>query len=259
MYSNSQIQAQRNSDPFSYAHCTFLMGDQGGGKSVSAVTRLIEDALRHIVAIKRVEDGKEFGAQSLSKLEKRMCKDKGYIVTTDTIKVKTSRGWRIMRIPPHFIIIPSIHIYCNFHLYGIKYMFVTPVQIIELLEAEKMCNGRLVIDESHMIMNNRDCMSSLGKMLAKDSYTFRKRHLDVDIMCAHEQMIDIAIRKVATERRLCTFDKTTKKVTMNITGKGYPQPKEVTYDAWPYFKYYDTDELPHMPSNQVNKAIAQAR
>ncbi len=250
---------EQQNQPFSYAHCVAIMGDQGSGKSVSAATRIVEDALKHIVAIKRYDDGRVFQALPLSKDEKKLCLDKGYAISIDSVKVKTDKGWRIMQVPPRCIIIPSIHIYCNFHLYGIRYMLVNPIMVIELLENEKMRNGRLVLDEAHMIMNNRDCMSALGKILAKDSYTFRKRHLDVDIMSAHEQMIDIAIRKVITERRFCTYDPKTMKVTINISGKGYPQPKEVTYDAWPYFKYYFTDELFHAPSGQVNKAIAQAR
>jgi hypothetical protein len=246
--------------PFSYAKVSLLSGDQGSGKSNTGTARIIDDAIAHIVAIKRSDDGKEFQARALDKDEKRWVASKGYVVTFDTVKVKTSsQGWRIMQIPPKFIIIPSIHIYCNFHLFGVRYMYLTWPEIIEMLEAEKLADGRLSIDEFHMFGNVRDCMSSLGKVLAKDSYTFRKRHLNVDIMCANERLADFAVRLVVTERRLCSYDSATKMVTNTITGKNYKQPKEISYPAWQYWKYYKTDELFHAPSGQVNKAIAQAR
>jgi hypothetical protein len=235
-------------------------GEQGSGKSNTGTARTIDDAIKHIVAIKRYDDGKIFQAKSLDKDEKKWVTDKGYSITYDTVKVRTTdKGWRIMQIPPRFIIIPSIHIYANFHLYGVKYLYLTWPQIIEMLEAEQMEDGRLEIDEFHMFGNVRDCMSSLGKVLAKDSYTFRKRHLDVDIMCANERLADFAVRLVVTERRLCSYDERTGIVTNTITGKKYPQPKDVSYPAWQYRKYYKTDELFHAPSGQVNKAIQQAR
>ncbi len=257
--SNTQNNIPANQRPFSYAKVTLLCGDQGSGKSNTATARIIDDSITHIVAIKRADDGKIFQASPLDKDEKNWVISKGHSITYDTVKVKTSsKGWRVMQIPPHFVIIPSIHIYTNFHLYGVRYMYLTWPQIIEMLEAEKLKDGRLGIDELHMIANVRDCMSSLGKVLAKDSQTFRKRHLDVDIMCTYERLADFAVRLVITERRMCSYDERTRMVTNTITGKKYKQPKEISYPAWQYWKYYKTDELFHAPSGQVNKAIAQA-
>jgi len=259
MITEQRNTAQNASQPFTYAKVCLIGGDQGSGKSNTGTARTIDDAIKHIVAIKRVEDKKEFQAKSLDKDEKAWVIGKGYRITYDTVKVRTGTGWRIMQIPKNFIIIPSIHIYANFHLYGVKYLYLTWPQIIEMLEHEQIYDGRLEIDEFHMFGNVRDCMSSLGKVLAKDSYTFRKRHLNVDIMCASERLADFAVRLVVTERRLCTYDDRTGMVTNTITGKNYKQPKEVTYPAWQYRKYFWTDEQFHAPSGQVNKAIAQAR
>ena len=46
--------------PFTYAKLTLVQGEQGSGKSVVSVARAVDDAIKHIVSIRRVDDGKEF-------------------------------------------------------------------------------------------------------------------------------------------------------------------------------------------------------
>ncbi len=101
-------------------------------------------------------------------------------------------------------------------------------------------------------------MTSLGKSLAKYGFTYRKRHLDVDIMCPAENLMDWNNTLIITERRMCKFDENTKIVTMIVKGKGQPK-KEVSYYAPQYWKYYWTDERPRLLSSQVGKAIMQGR
>ncbi len=246
--------------PFSYAKVAICSGDQGSGKSNTIVARAIDAAIASIVGLQRVSDGFIYKVSPLSKEEKIILKEKGYVLSYDTIKLYLPDGSvKITSIPPKHIILPSIRIFPNFHLYGVEYSLCTIAQIVEWLDAGIIRDGRLLIDEYHIAGNARDSMTSLGKALSKYSFTYRKRHLNVDIACAHEKLADFTARLVVTEHISCINDPETNNITLTITGKGHPRPKEVTYWGKQYWKYYNTDELFRLPGSAVEKAVAQAR
>ncbi len=244
--------------PFSYAHVCLIEGEQGGGKSNTGVARAIEVAIDNIVAVKRIDDEAVFKAAPLSFQEKKKLEADGYRVRYDTIKMLVDNKIKIMNIPPKHIIIPSINIFYNLNLYGVKYYHLTISQIIEWLDLGYIRDGRLLIDEYQAVGGARDSMTSLGKTLQQYSFTYRKRHLDVDIMCHHQRLADWTSKLVVTEHIYCTYDEDTNMVTATIKKKKQPE-KKVSYDGSLYWKYFRTDQLPQLPASRVGKAIAQAR
>lgn len=245
--------------PFTYAHASILVGDQGSGKTCSGVARAIDAGINSIVGLKRVSDGITLKASPLSLEQKKDLKAKGYNVTYDTVLVHFPEGKRVMRIPSGYIIIPQLNIFTNFHLFGIRYWFRTLEQILWGLEHGQIMDGRLLMDEYQFAGSARDGMTRLGKALYKYSFTYRKRHLDVDIMCATERLADWPARVVVTERIMCSANPDNPaKITLVIKGKGKPQ-REFSYNGSQYWKYFFTDELPRMPAGQLAKAMAGAR
>ena len=247
--------------PFSYAHVAMIVGDQGSGKSNTGTARIVEDALDNIVAVKRLSDGAEFKAESLTKEERINLLEKGYKPTFDTVKLYLPDGKiHIAPVPPNHVIIPSINIFTNFHLYGIRYTYCpTWATIIQWLEAGIICDGRLTIDEYHIGGNARDFMSSLGKALSKYSFTYRKRHLNVDILCVHKRLADWTMRLVVTENIMCSYDEKTRVITYTQKGRGQTKAQEHSYYAPYYWKNFKTDELFKLTESQVGGAVSMGR
>ncbi len=247
--------------PYTYAHIAMIVGDQGSGKSNTGTARNIDNALDAIVAVKRISDGKIFKATPLSHEERNKLKEDGYTLTFDTVKLYLPDGKiHIRPVPENHIIIPSINIFTNFHLFGVRYIFCRSwAQIIDWLDKDIIRNGRLSIDEYHIGGNSRDFMTGLGKALSKYNFTFRKRHLEVDILCVHKRLAEWTTRLAVTENIMCKYDENTKMITYEQKKRGETKFHEHSYYAPTYWKYFDTDEEFKLPEGQVGRAMASAR
>lgn len=241
------------SQPLSHARICLCEGEQGEGKSVTAVARVIGASIRSIVAIRNGENGKEYKAVALSKDDKEWLRAKDIPYFFDTVKMQLEDDWHIGRIPDNYIIVPSIGIFCNFHLYGVEYTYATMAQIIEWLDKGLIRDGYLVLDENYITGNARESHAAFSRALTKYSNTFRKRHLNVIMMYPHERMADWIYRWAVREWILCSYDEKTYIVTLTIK-KRREREKVVSFYAPQYWKYYDTDELPRLPASQVDKA-----
>ncbi len=153
---------------------------------------------------------------------------------------------------------PTIKIFCNFHLYGVPYVYGTLGQIIEWLDAGIIQDGHLVLDENYIGGNARESMGSLGRALTKYSMSFRKRHLRVIMIYPHERMADWIFRWAVRERILCSYNEKTHYITLTIKRRRLPT-KTVSFYAPQYWKYFWTDELFQLPTRDVGKAVAAAR
>ncbi len=235
--------------PFTRAKVTILTGEQGSGKSGTGTARVI-DAYYKRAAELYVRD-----------VLQKAWVVKAYNFITHVAKVKDENGVvRRIAVPEEYEAKSDVRIFCNYHLYGIPYVYCTIDQIIEWLDADIITEAWLLIDEYYIVGNARECMTALGKALEKYSFQFRKRRLNVIIMCPLEKMADWTMRLIVTERIECEYDEDTGKVTLTIKRKGVRgEPRKITYDSRPYRRFYNTDERVKLPGRGVARAVEMAR
>jgi hypothetical protein len=187
-----------NNKPHEYAHITIIEGDQGSGKSNTAVGMVVDDYK----------------------------------------KDNTRR------------------IYANFHLYGVRYMYLPLPVLLEYLNSDLIRDAWVLVDEGYIEGDKRDSMNSLAKTVTKFRNQIRKRKIDFVLIAPDSTELDFRWRKVATKRILCTYNPKTKRITMYIKKKGVTRTKVVSYYAPQYWKYFRTDEVREIPSGQISKALA---
>ena len=154
---------------------------------------------------------------------------------------------------------PNIRIYANFHLFGIKYVFLPLPQLLSLLNSGLIRDGYLLIDEGYISGNAREGMSSLVRVITKMSNQIRKRHLHLYLATPNSRQLDWQFRWAQTEHIFCDFNDKTKYITLTIRKKGVRKAQIVSYYAPQYWKYYNTDEIFELPENQIAKALASVQ
>lgn len=216
--------------PFSAAHITIIEGDQGSGKSNTGTARVVDayfkDCVRVFCQDKKIE-----------------CEVKIYNRKNRTARVRYKGELKLLRIPPEYKLHSPLHIYANFHLYGIPYVYCKSFErILEWLKNGTIIEGILIIDEYYIGGNARECMSKLGRELGKQSFQYRKMQLEVIIITPMAKLIDWIARVIPTEHILCSYDEKTRKVTLTIRKKGVRGTKTVIYDATQYWANFWTNE-----------------
>lgn len=218
--------------PFQYAHVTFITGEQGSGKSVSAVAR-VRDAYDKDCVNNYCREILKIGAVV-----------KWYDRRKRIAKISHNRILKLIRIPESYKLHSSLKIFCNFHLFGMRYTFIPSFQhLARWLEDGTIAEGYLVIDEYYLGGFARESMSVLTRRLAQLSQQFRKRQLEVIIMCQLARMADWTMRMTPTEFISCSYDEKTHKVTLQIRKKGVRGERKVSFDVRLYWGNYWTNEL----------------
>ncbi len=150
----------------------------------------------------------------------------------------------------------TLKIYCNFHLFGIPYVYLPLHIMIQYLNSGLIRNAYLVIDEGYIGGNAREGMSSLVRVITKMANQIRKRHLHFYIATPNARQLDWQFRWAKTENILCSYDDKTRMITVMIKNKRkYKRPRIITYYAPQYWPYYDTDEQFKIPEGQIAKAL----
>ena len=224
--------------PFSSARITLIDGDQGNGKSVTAVARIYDAYSVDAVSIY---------CREILKIE---CEVKSYIRVYEVegiqgvAKIKYKGELKRIRIPSKYKFRSPMRIFTNFHLYGIPYVYCqTFHQILNWLKVGIICDGILAIDEYYIGANARESLGLLGRELEKQSFQYRKMQLEVMILTPLAKVIDWTARMINTERITCIdFNEKTNRVTLEIKKKGLIGSRTITYDASPYFCNYWTNE-----------------
>lgn len=237
--------------PLSYASVTIIDGEQGSGKSMSAVQTVVDESHKYMTSIK-LADGTIVKAEPV--LSKR-----GYPV------IGYARIWqpnpRIMKIPNGSIIHTdgAVRIIYNGHLWGIQYAHMELKDIIEHLNDGTIRDCFLIIDEAYIGADRREGLSPVVKAISKLTKQLRKRHIRL-IMCTPDSTeLDMRFQKIEVEHIVCSYDDDTKLVTKFIRNpKKYKRTREVSYDSRLYRKYYDTDEIFELSEIQIERAMAMA-
>jgi len=228
--SNQALQTT-DTQPFSEAHIILIEGDQGQGKSNTAVGMVVDAYHKGCVRI--------------------FCRDKlniacdviNYDRKNRIAKIRYDGEVKLIRIPSSYKLQSPMKIFANFHLYGIPYVYCPSfAHILMWLAQGIIVDGWLLIDEYYIGGNARDSMTGFGKALQKQGFQYRKMQLEVVIITPMASTIDRYMRIIPTKRISCSFNKKTKEITLEIKEKGIHGKKTVTYDASQYWGNYWTNE-----------------
>lgn len=221
------------------ADIRILTGPQGSGKSITGVAYPVDDYFEHAKAI--FPSGNKYPIVS----------------TFPYYLCKTGDG-RVLRLPRDFkekgiSIISPIKIFANFHLYGIRYAFTDMPMMIKNINSPLITDAWFLIDESFMI-DKRNSMTQVGKIIAQFGATIRKRRLHLLIMVQYKSFAELRLRIFATQTILCEYDKGAHYVNLTISRKGEKKKRSVSYNSMPYRRYYDTYELIPIPEHVIERA-----
>jgi hypothetical protein len=225
--------------PYTEAHVTYIVGSQGGGKSVTAVARLKDKYDKIAVKI---------FCKKVLKINPIV---KDYDRQTRIAKIVHNGQRRLIRIPDNYDLFAPMRdfehspmrIFSNCHLYGMVYKYIPSFRhLARWLKNGTIHDCWLMLDEYYMGAGARSCMSVLGKELSNQSQQFRKGQMDVIIISPISKLTDWTSRLLPTEQIDVSFNKTTGIVTLEIKKKGVKGTKTVKFDSRPYRKYYWTNE-----------------
>lgn len=232
MKENPQTEvSNKRSAPFAYAHVTILEGEQGSGKSNTAVAKVVDAYDQDCV--------ENYCRERLG----MVCQCKSYSRKFKVAKIKHNGTVKLVRIPQNYKLHSSLQIHANFHFYGLPFYYYPNFNsLLGGLQSGRIRDGYLVIDEYYLGANARDSMTRLTRELAKQSFQFRKKRLEVIYVTPVAKTIDWIARYIPTERIICSYNERTRKVTLSIRKKNQKGTKEVTYDASRYWPNYWTEE-----------------
>jgi len=216
--------------PFTEAKVTILEGEQGGGKSITGVAKVVDAYHLDCVRV-------------FCEKHNIICVPKGYSPKTRVARIRHQGKLKLFKIPENYKLHSPMRIFCNFHLFGIPFVYCQSFNhILKWLKDDIIRDGWLLIDEYYIGGNARESMSALGRELEKQSFQYRKMQLQVVYMTPMARLIDWTARMIPTERIECEFDSKTGKVTLRIKKKGNKGTREISYDSKPYRRYYWTNE-----------------
>lgn len=238
--------------PFTYAPVTIIEGEQKSGKTETAVTRVVDPTFANMTSVK-LADGTIIKAQPLLNKE-------GYPIIGYGKLWLPNQEPRIMKIPPKSCVIAdSIKVICNGHLYGIRYFHMKLRDIIMHLNDGLIRECFLIIDEAYIGGDRRDGLSPLVKVISKLGFQIAKRHITLIMCLPDSSVLDLRLQGLETEHIVTSYDEITQKITMFIRNrKKYKRPREVSYYAPTYWKYYNPDEEFEIPEIQLTRALAMA-
>lgn len=231
--------------PLSYAPIGIIEGEQGSGKSITGVARVVDATFENITEV--VLPNKDIiKAEPVLPVKPGIAKL--YFPNKEPIIGKLPAG--------SVAIAEDVRIYANFHLYGIRAMYLPIKLLLEFLNTGLITDGYLLIDEGYIATNAREGMTALVRLVMKLTNQVRKRHLHLYLLTPHSRQIDWQIRWAKTEHIQCSYDEITAEVSLIIKRKG-EKPINVTFGTKQYRPYYDTDEQFEIPEGEILKALAK--
>jgi hypothetical protein len=228
--------------PFTEAKVTFIAGEQGKGKSVTGVARIVDAYDNKCV---------ELWCEKYLKIK---CVSKSYNRDTRNALIIHDGIKKNIHIPEKYDIQEPMRvanyedcpfrIFANCHLYGIVYKFIPSFRhLIKWLKQGVIKDCYLLLDEYYMGGSARGSMTTLGKELTNQNQQFRKGQMHVIIITPIDRLAEWSSRLTATERIDATsFDKKTGVVTIEIKRKGVTGVKTVRYNSLYYRRFYWTNE-----------------
>jgi len=248
--------------PMSFADVRLFFGDQGQGKSITAVASAIDDYylyLTHVVS----PEGELLKARALNEEEQvyleAPLKDGGMGLKYNNLKhmrIFNDDGTKskIVSVPSNFVVLSPVRVFANRMMYGIRYMYADLEHLIGYINTPLMTNGWVLLSES-VLVDKRDTMTSVGKFMVWFGAECRKRHLRMVIDSQYPSMVQSRFHLFATTRVECSYDEDTTIVTLDVN-KNSPMMSSTSYVSFPYRRFFKTDEHMNIPQGKIDKALA---
>lgn len=241
-------------NPPSYADIRLITGDQRSGKSNTSVAYPIDDY--HDKLNKLVSPTGEFiQARAIDEDDEYQLSKMG--IFPDKLKycrIMDGQRSKLICIPKGYLVLSPVKIFSNFHLFGVKFCFITLEDIIQYLNSDLLVECWVLSDESVM-GDARNSMSNANFIFNTFTATIGKRNIHFIQNAQYNGMVDRRIRMFATTKINCVYNPDTKEITCDIKFRGEPT-KSVTYYAPKYWPYFDTTERVKVPEKKLQKALS---
>jgi hypothetical protein len=237
------------------ADVRLILGDQGAGKTNTAVAMVVDDVHQNITGI-TLPSGAKYKAQTLKDDEISMLEKRGIVYNPIkyTKIFNQNNESKIIKIPNGCMINSPIRVFSNFHFYGIPFKYVVVEEIIENINNGMFTNGWIVLDES-ILTDKRDTMTQVGKMMAWFGAQARRRKLKMVIIAQYADMVQSRFNLFATTRVLCSYDKYTKMIDLDVNDNSEVMGS-TTFYAPDYWRYFRHDEIVSVPQYKIDKTLA---
>lgn len=236
-------------------------GDQGQGKSCSGVAVVVDDCFLNLTGL-ITPTGAIIKAKSLNEDETERIQRKEPKATDIHLRymrVYSPDGLssKIIEKPKGWMIDTPIRVFCNFHFYGLRFVYVDTELIVshmnENIETALIKNGWVVLDESFMT-DKRDTMSSVGKMMSWFGAQGRRRNLHVVLISQFLDMQQSRLVRFGNTRVLCSYNKHTQMVHLDVNRKSEVM-RSCDYKASDYWRFYQHDELVQVPQYRIDRTL----
>ena len=239
--------------PATEADIRLLLGDQRSGKSNSMVAFAKDDYYDQLTGIMSPSGG-ILKAKSLTTDDKKLLERKDIHPNVfKYVRVFNGKESKITKIPIGWTVESPVRIFANFHLYGLRYCYITLADIIQYLNSDVFHNAWILSDESVMT-DARNSMTNAGIIIATLGATVGKRNIHFCQSAQYNEMVERRFRLFATTRVLCSYEPKTKMITLDIKKRG-ANNRSVSYYAPIYWRNFDTNELIKVPEKKLARAL----
>jgi hypothetical protein len=244
----------------SQADTRLIAGDQGQGKTNTAVALVVDDCYSHLTGLINPHTGEYFKARPLNESEIQTLQSRKIaynplrhvrVFNDSSSKIvdkdKFFQGWAIDS---------PVKVFCNFHLYGMRFKYIDENFIIENINDDVLTNAWLVMDES-ILTDKQDTMTKAGKMVSKFGAQGRRRKLHTIIIAQYPDMINSRFVRFATTRVQCSYDKYTHTIELDVN-RNSEFMTSTSFYAPDYWKFYKHDELVKIPQRVVDGFLEES-
>ncbi len=240
--------------PQTFADERLILGDQGAGKTCSAVAFIKDDYYKQLNGIKS-PSGETIKASILSQKDKDYLTDcKIFPDVFKYVRVFLDDGTKskIIRIPQDYLVVSPVKIFSTIHLYGLRYKFITIADVIQFINSDLFIDAWILSDESAMT-SARNSMTAVGKLMAGLGAQVRKMDVHFCQTAQYYRMVDWEFKAFATMTVLCSYDEKTRMITLDVKERG-KNPWSRSYWAPAYWKNFKTKERAKVPEKTLARA-----
>jgi len=224
------------------SNVTLIEAPMGEGKTLTVTGIVADDYYAHIRAIISPVTGHVFPVAPYKGEWVRLLPPEG----------QNGEG-TIIKIPEGWDTISDTRIFCNYHLFGMRYVFCDPGMMLEYLNTDVISHGKMIIDEAYLQGEARRGMNSLSLMYTWFAQQMRKRDIELFLLVQHGRFIDWRFRYIAKRKILCRYNEKTHMIRLLVQNLGKGTERPFSFYAPQYWKYYDTNELPTVPQEMIKR------
>lgn len=218
------------------ANVTIIEAQMGEGKTNTATALVVDDYYSNLYAVKSPESGKLY-----------------------TVKPHSHQSFwlpdgRLIKRPTSWETFSTSRIFANYHLFGMKYVYVDMNTMVELLNRNVISGGKLVLDEAYITGDARRNSTAMTVIATWFGQQMRKRDVELFLLVQHGRFIDWRFRYIAKRKILTSYNENTKMIRLLVQNLNRGSEKIVSYYAPQYWPYFDTNELPEIPTRVIEKA-----